>query len=177
VLAKRGEVEKGIALTRQGLADYQAAGSRVGQTYVLSLLAEMCGKLNQVETGLSLLNEGLEVANMTEERFYEAELYRLKGELTIQSEASQSGAGASLKSTCTEKAEEFFQHALDVARRQNSKAWELRAATSLAGLWQKQNKKAEAHELLAEIYSWFTEGYDTADLKDAKVLLLTMVGP
>ncbi len=174
-LAKQGDVEGGIVVTRQGLADYQAAGSRIGQTYCIAILAEMHGKLNQIEAGLGLLNEGLELVNITDERFYEAELYRLKGELTIQSKTSKLGVGASLTSTGTEEAKNYFQKALEVARQQHARAWELRAATSLARLWQKQGKKTEAHQLLAEIYNWFTEGHETADLKDAKTLLLSLV--
>jgi predicted ATPase len=94
------------------------------------------------------------------ERFYEAEVYRLKGVLLLQdAPASQ------------QEAEEHFQQALEVARRQQAKSWELRAAMSLARLWQQQGKQAEAHELLASIYGWFTEGFDTADLQEAKALL------
>ena len=94
------------------------------------------------------------------ERFYEAEVYRLKGALLLQdAPASQ------------EEAEAHFQQALDVARRQQAKSWELRAAMSLARLWQRQGKRAEARELLAPVYGWFTEGFDTADLQEAKALL------
>ncbi len=96
----------------------------------------------------------------TGERWYEAELYRLKGELLLQQSSDNQA-----------EAEACFQQALDVARHQQAKSFELRAATSLARLWQQQGKRQEAHDLLAPVYSWFTEGFDTADLQDAKALL------
>ena len=105
------------------------------------------------------------IVDRTEERFYEAELYRLKGELSLQSQA------AGQKSKFEEEAEACYQKARNVARHQSAKSLELRAATSLARLWQGQNKQAEAHKLLSEIYNWFTEGFDTKDLQEAKALL------
>ena len=102
----------------------------------------------------------LVLVERTEERFYEAELHRLQGELLLQQSPDQQS-----------DAEASFHKALDVSRRQEAKSLELRAAMSLARLWQHQGKKQEAHELLAPIYDWFTEGFDTQDLKDAKALL------
>jgi predicted ATPase len=96
----------------------------------------------------------------SEERMYEAEVYRLRGELLLQQSAAQQG-----------EAEEHFHQALTVARRQQAKSWELRAAMSLSRLWQQQGKRTEAYELLAPIYGWFTEGFDTADLQEARALL------
>ena len=107
-----------------------------------------------------MLDEALEAMQTTEERVYEAEVYRLKGELLLQQSAAQQGEG-----------EESLQQALAVARRQQAKSLELRAATSLSRLWQRQGKHAEARDLLAPIYGWFTEGFDTADLREAKGLL------
>ncbi len=101
----------------------------------------------------------------TGERAWEAELYRLKGELTLQSGVEREACEVQ------KEAEECFDKAIDMARQQQAKSWELRSATSLARLWQQQGKTAEAHELLAPVYNWFTEGFDTQDLKDAKVLL------
>ncbi len=112
------------------------------------------------------LVEALAFVERTEERFYEAELYRLKGELTLQ-ESKVTGH----RSQAQEEAEAYFHKAIAIAQKQQAKSWELRAATSLARLWQQQGKMAEARELLAPIYDWFTEGFDTADLKDAKALL------
>ena len=113
-----------------------------------------------------VLTDTLAEANKTGERYYEAELYRLKGELLLQLRVKSEKLGVE-----EEKAEECFQKALDVARQQSAKSLELRAAMNLARLWQQQGKKEEARQLLAETYGWFTEGFDTKDLKDAKALL------
>ena len=113
---------------------------------------------------LRTVHEALEVVGQTEERCYTAELYRLKGELTLQS-ADQSPESR------VEEAENCFHKAIDIARQQEAKSWELRAATSLARLWQSRSKRTEARDLLAPVYNGFTEGFDTADLKDAKALL------
>ena len=107
-----------------------------------------------------MLAEALTLVDTTGERWYEAELYRLKGALLLQ----QSSDNQAEAETC-------FQQAIDIARSQQAKSLELRAATSLARLWQQQGKRQEAHDLLAPVYNWFTEGFDTADLKDAKALL------
>src|SRR5207302_10912966 len=112
------------------------------------------------DQGLAVLAEGLATVNQSEERLYEAELYRLKGELLL-----------TLSPENHSDAETCFAGAIDIARRQRAKSWELRAATSLSRLWQKQGKKEEARQKLADVYGWFTEGFDTADLKDAKALL------
>ena len=127
--------------------------------WFLALLAEACGKAGQIDEGLRALEEALEAVQNNEERVYEAEVYRLTGELLLQQSAEQG------------EAEERFHQALDIARRQQAKSWELRAAMSLARLWQHQGKRAEARELLAPIYGWFTEGFDTADLQEARALL------
>jgi predicted ATPase len=124
------------------------------------VLAEALGKAGEADEGLRLLAEGLALVEQHEERYYEAELYRLKGELLL-ARAVEPHA----------EAEACFHQALDVARRQEAKSLELRAAMSLSRLWQHQGKTAEAHELLTPIYGWFTEGFDTADLQEAKALL------
>ena len=116
--------------------------------------------MEQPEAGLTVLAEALTLVDTTGERWYEPELYRLKGELLLQ----QSSDNQAEAETC-------FHQALDIARNQQAKSFELRAATSLARLWQQQGKRQEAHDLLAPVYNWFTEGFDTADLKDAKALL------
>jgi predicted ATPase len=159
-LAIQGQAEEGIAQIQQGLAANRAMGTKLALSQLLSLLAEAYGKAGQVEAGLQTLAEALALVAQTQERYYEAELYRLQGELLLARSAEHHA-----------EAETCFRHALDVARRQQAKSWELRAATSLSRLWQQQGKRAEAHELLAPIYGWFTEGFDTRDLQEAEALL------
>src|SRR5262249_25875056 len=132
----------------------------------LELLAEAYGQSGQPEEGLRLLTEVLTVIHKTGERHYEAELYRLQGELTLQQSKVQSP-----RSKVTEEAEACFHKAIEIDRLQQVKSLELRASMSLARLWQQQDKQKEAHQLLAEIYHWFTEGFDTQDLQEAKALL------
>src|SRR5262249_33888084 len=122
-------------------------------------------KVGQTAEGLEALAEALATVAQSRVRWWEAELYRLRGELLLQHVVPQPG-----------EVEAWLQQALDVARRQEAKALELRAAMSLARLWQSQGKRAEAHALLAPIYGWFTEGFDTADLQEAKALLAALEG-
>jgi predicted ATPase len=138
------------------LAGYQLTTS----TDVLSLLAEAYERGNEVEEGLSVLAEALTVVDKTTEGYWEAELHRLKGELLLQQAVPDQ-----------HHTEACFQQALAIARRQQAKSLELRAAMSLSRLWQQQGRRAEARDLLAPIYGWFTEGFDTADLQEAKALL------
>jgi predicted ATPase len=159
-VAAQGSWAEGLAQMREGLVAYRATGARSLGHWFHALLAEACGRAGQVETGLRSLEEALEALQTTEDRCYEAEVYRLKGELLLQQSAARQG-----------EAEEHVQQALTVARRQEAKSLELRAATSLARLWQQQGKQAEAHALLAPVYGWFAEGFDTADLLEAKALL------
>jgi TOMM system kinase/cyclase fusion protein len=159
-LTVQGRRAEGIAQVRQGLAAFRATGAELARPYYLAMLAEAYGNVGQAEKGLTMLAEALGAVHTTEERFCEAELYRLKGELLL-APASEHRA----------EAEACFRQALNVASRQGAKSWELRAGTSLSRLWQLQGKPAEARQLLAEIYRWFTEGFDTADLQEAKALL------
>jgi len=119
--------------------------------------------------------EALTAVDNTEERFYEAELYRLRGELMLQKEfnvqSSEFKVPSSQHPTCNIQAEECFLKAIEVARKQQAKSLELRAGMSLSRLWQSQGKKDEACTMLSEIYNWFTEGFDTKDLQEAKALL------
>jgi predicted ATPase len=174
-LAVQGQGETGIAHLRQGLAAWQAIGSQVGRTSYLTFLAEAYGHVGQTAAGLHVLTEALACAHTMGERCYEAELYRLKGELLLQSGDQGLASGVSTPDaglqTRDAEAEARFHQALDIARRQQAKSLELRAAMSLARLWQQQGKRAEACQLLAEVYGWFTEGFDTADLQEAKALL------
>jgi predicted ATPase len=159
-LAHQGQAQAGIAQLTQGLTAHRATGAENVRPYLLALLADAYGTMGQPEAGLTVLAEALTLTDTTGERWYEAELYRLKGTLLLQ-QSSDNQADAE---TC-------FHHALDLARHQQAKSFELRVATSLARLWQQQGKRTAAHELLAPIYGWFTEGFDTADLQEAKALL------
>ncbi|MBI3247900.1 MAG: tetratricopeptide repeat protein [Deltaproteobacteria bacterium] len=180
-LAKQGEAAEGIAQMRQSLAAFRATGAGVGLPLYLSLLAEACGKVGQVEEGLTLLAEALATVDKTEERFYEAELYRLKGELLLQQENQKAKVKEqkskietdprSLMPDAQGKTEACFLKAMEIAKKQQAKSLELRTVMSLSRLWQTQGKKAEARRMLAEIYGWFTEGFDTKDLQEAKALL------
>jgi predicted ATPase len=176
-LAEQGQGEEGITQMRQALAAFQAVGIEIGRAASLSWLAEAYGKEGQVEEGLTVLAEALAVVDKTRERIYEAELYRLKGQLTLQKfQVSgskfqvENSLGSSVQSLESE-AEECFLKAIEIARKQQAKSLELRAVVSLARLWQQQGKKEEAWQMLAEIYGWFTEGFDTKDLQEAKALL------
>jgi predicted ATPase len=165
-MVEQGQGEEGIKQMCQGLAAYRATRAEIIRPYNLALLAEGYRKVGRVEEGLTLLNEALVTVDTTGERMWEAELYRLKGELTLH-QASVQRREASVQ----KEVEECFWRAIEVARRQQAKSLELRAATSLARLSQHQGKKAEAHRMLSEIYNWFTEGFDTKDLQEAKALL------
>jgi predicted ATPase len=177
--AEQGQIEEGITQIRQGLIAYQATGAELWLPYFLALLAETHGKVGQAEEGLTALAEALTVVDKTGERMYEAELYRLKGMLTLQSQASlgqvqDQSAVINLRPLTSDphgEAEACFQKAIEIARRQQAKSLELRAAMSLSRLWQKQGKRDEARQMLAEIYGWFTEGFDTKDLQEAKALI------
>ena len=162
-LAEQGQGEEWIAPIRQGLSIWQATGAVLVKPRLLCLLAEAYRHVSQLEEGLMVLTEALAAVNKTEERFYEAELYRLKGELLL----IESPDNHAEVETC-------FQKAIAVAQNQQAKSWELRAAMSLARLWQQQNKRIEAYGLLTPVYNWFTEGFDTADLQEAKALLVAL---
>jgi predicted ATPase len=145
---------------RRGLAALRATGAALRLPYYLALLAEACGQTGQATEGLALLAEAVALVDTTGERWWEAELHRLRGELLLLLSVDNHA-----------EAEECLHQALTVARRQQAKALELRAAMSLSRLWQQQGKRVEAQQLLAEIYGWFTEGFDTPDLQEAKLLL------
>jgi predicted ATPase len=150
-LAMEGQWEEGIAQIRQGLVAQQAVGAAIARPLFLALLAEAHAAAGQAEAGLGVLAEALAQVEHTGERYWEAEVYRLKGELLLH----QAVPAAPQAEACWQQA----------------RSWELRAGTSLARLWQQQGKCVEARELLAPIYGWFTEGFDTADLQEAKALL------
>ena len=154
---------EGIRQIRQGIATWRATGAEVFQPYHLALLAEAYGAGGQVEAGLRVLAEALSVVDKTAERYCAAELHRLMGELLLRHPSPDE-----------RQAETCFHQALAVARHQQAKSLELRGATSLSRLWQRQGKRTAAYELLAPIYGWFTEGFDTADLQEAKALLVAL---
>jgi predicted ATPase len=159
-LAMQGRSKEGIAQLHQGRDMLQDLGLELAMTGVLGNIAEAYGHAGQPEAGLQAMAEALKLVEQTGERRYEASLYRIKGELLL-------GLSADRRT----EAETCFHQALEVARRQQAKLLELHAATSLGRLWKEQGKRAKARELLAEIYGWFTEGFDTKYLKEAKALL------
>jgi predicted ATPase len=159
-LAMQGQGEAGLALMREGVTAVLATGQMGARPLYLVLLAETAGHVGQVEEGLRLLIEAQAAFEASERGDMRAEASRLQGELLLR-QAVPAAA----------QAEACFQQALAVARRQQAKSWELRTAMSLSRLWQRQGKRDEARELLAPIYGWFTEGFDTADLREAKALL------
>jgi TOMM system kinase/cyclase fusion protein len=162
-LAMRGQAEEGAAQIRQALAAWRAMGAGMAVSHWLVLLAEAYGHAGQAGEGLRLLAEAVVHVDSTGEQKYTAEVYWLRGELLLQ----QTIPDEAQTETC-------LYQALDIARHQQTRSWELRAAMSLSRLWQRQGKRDEARALLAPIYGWFTEGFDTADLQEAKALLATL---
>jgi predicted ATPase len=160
VLAHQGRVKEGIEQIQQGSIAWRSTGAEIGRPHYLALLAEAYGTMEQPDAGLKVLTEALALVDKMGIRWYDPELYRLKGTLLLQQSSDNST-----------EAEACFHHAISIAQSQQAKSWELRAAISLAKLWQQQGKRQEAYDLLAPVYHWFTEGFDTADLKDAKALL------
>ena len=159
-LTRQGQWAAGMAKLREGGQAALAAGSEQWRPYFLALRAEDESAAGQPEGGRHLLTEAQGVMARTDERFYEAEFCRLTGVLHLAHSPSAQA-----------EAEAHLRHALEVARRQQAKSLELRAAMSLSRLWQQQGKGDEARELLAPIYGWFTEGFGTADLQEGKALL------
>jgi predicted ATPase len=159
-LSDGGQPEDGIAEMRRGLAAYGATEATMWSPYFLGLLAEAHGRAGKAGSALPLAGDALAATERTGARWFEAELHRLRGELFL-----------ALSRTNRSQAETSLHHALKVARSQGARLWELRAAVSLARLWADQGERRKAHALLAPIYGWFTEGFDTPDLKDAKALL------
>jgi class 3 adenylate cyclase/predicted ATPase len=158
VKVKNGDVAEGISLLRSGTAGYRATGTEAWMPHFIGLLAGACEIAGQIEEALTLLDDALQTVERTGERWLAAELNRHKGQLL-------------LRQGHPEAAEELYRNALSIAEDQGAKLWELRAAVSLARLRRDQGRRAEARNLLAPVYGWFTEGFDTPDLKDAKALL------
>jgi len=162
--AQRGEATTGIARIRDGMAALEATGARVNTPFYLTLLAEALALAGKIEEALAILDDALATAAVSGATGWSAEIHRLRGELTGR-----------LLYPDPAKAEESFRTALAIAREQGTRGYELRAATSLARLWRDQGRRGEARELLAPVYGSFTEGFDTADLKEAKALLEELV--
>jgi predicted ATPase len=156
-LAMQGDAATGVAHIQQGMGAVPSVGPKLYRPYFLALLAEAYGQAEQPEAGLPVLDEALTLVQATEGRWWEAELHRLKGEWLLR-----------LPLPDIPHAIACLHQALDVAHRQQARALELRAALSLSRLWQQQGKRAEAHALLAPIYGWFTEGFETPDLQEAR---------
>jgi predicted ATPase len=161
----QGQGEEGMAEVRRGVSAYRTTGAALLVPYFCTLLADVSGDLGHPEEGLQALAEACTLVEQQELHYWEAEVCRLRGVLLLR----QPG-------TPQAEAEAWLQRALDVAHRQQAKSLELRAAMSLSRFWQQQGKRAEAYEILAPIYSWFTEGFDTADLQEAKALLAALAG-
>jgi predicted ATPase len=160
LMAAEGESEEGVRLIRNGITVRQSSGTLFHHSYFLGLLAEAHARAGQNAEALHLLSEALSFAERRSERWYEPELRRLRGEYLLHEGATQA---------CD--AEATFKEALSLARAQGAKAWELRSAVSLAGLWAQQGERQKGYDLLAPVYGWFTEGFETVDLTEAKALL------
>ena len=196
-LVEQGRGTEGIAQIRQSVAAYGATGADLGRSSYLALLAEAYGRDGRAEEGLTALAGALTAVHEHRICFNEAELYRLQGELLLRQAAGSGGSpivasaetakpvvasppalppSGRASSDLVEAAEACFRRAIDAARRQGAKSLELRATLDLSRLWQQQGKHEEGQQLLVAIYHWFSEGFDTADLQEAKALLQELEG-
>jgi predicted ATPase len=160
VLALTGKASDAIGIFTAAIPVWRSTGARLLLPVWLSLLARACGELGQFDDAWSHIGEAMTAVETTKETWYEAEAHRIAGEIALMSPERDAA-----------KAEARFERALAGARAQQAKSWELRASMSMARLWRDQGKRDEARELLAPVYGWFTEGFDTPDLKQAKALL------
>ena len=158
--AMAGDLDGGIARMRHHLLESKGTGSETLNEYFLALVATALGRMRRFDEALRTIDEAFPFIERSDERLYEAEVHRLKGELLLAHDASNAA-----------QAEQSFRTAIEISRKQHAKSWELRATTSLARLLRDTGQRDEARAILAGIYGWFTEGFDTADLKDAKALL------
>jgi predicted ATPase len=159
-MALHGEFAEGIAQMREGISELRAMGTLFSLSSLFADLASACGRCGNIDDGLAAVEDGMAIMSIGGESFCLAEIYRIKGKLLLAGPVRAEGA-----------AETAFREALSVARAQNAKTMELRAAMSMARFWRDQGKREEARELLAPLYGWFTEGFDSPDLKNAKHLL------
>jgi predicted ATPase len=160
VLALTGKASAAVEMISAGMAGFRSTGATVWSTSFLSYLALAYADLGKFDDAWRCISETMTVVETTKEKWFEAELNRIAGEVVLKSPEHDAA-----------NAELYFERALTVARQQQAKSWELRAAMSLARLWRDQGKVQQANELLAPVYGWFTEGFDTRDLKEAKALL------
>jgi adenylate cyclase len=167
-LTEQGKTREGIALILESLAELRLMGSEISRAHFLALLAEALHKDGRTEEAISAIHEAMEASDRSKERYYEPELHRLKGELLL---AQFDSNGASNDNDYMSEAHDCFERAIQIARRQAAKSLELRAVMSQAKLLHREGKSAEAHASLRDVYDWFTEGFETSDLKSAKNLL------
>ena len=160
ILAVTDKAAEAVQMITSGIAAWRSTGSTFWMPLYLSYLARAYAELGQFEHAWRCIDEAMTAAETTKERWHEADIHRIAGEITVLSQRPSAA-----------NAETYFERALSVARAQQAKSWELRAAMSMARLWRDQGKRNEARDLLAPVYGWFTEGFDTLDLKQAKVLL------
>jgi predicted ATPase len=160
LLALSGKASDAVHMIIAGATSYGSTGATVGSPLMLSYLASAHAELGRFHDARRCLGRAMTRIETTEERLYEAEIYRMAGEIALKSPERDQA-----------KAQAYFERALAIARKQQAKSWELRAAMSMARLWRDQGKRDEARDLLAPVYGWFTEGFDTLDLKEAKALL------
>lgn len=170
-LAQQGNPTEGISQIRQGLAVYRVAGATLGIPRILGWLADACGRIGQIDEGIGVLAEAFTVVKQNDERIWEAELYRRKGELTLRKHQALRAQHPTPNAQAEAEAEACFHKAIEIAQQQEAKSFELRAVIALSRLWQSQGKGAAARQMLAAVYGWFTEGFGTVDLQEAKVLL------
>jgi predicted ATPase len=159
-IAEQGQLDQGMKIMCEGLAMGHASGADIGRTDNLCHLAEVCMKAGRLDEALSAANEALAAVERQQEHYFEPDIYRVKGEVLLRRDASNTGL-----------AEECFRKAIEIARAQDGRSLELRAVISLARLLRHTGRCDEAHSVLAQIYNWFTEGFDTADLREAKTML------
>jgi predicted ATPase len=172
VLADAGEIEAGIEQIREGVATYSAIGAEVIRPWHLARMAEAYGQLGKMADARAVLDEAVASMGRREERLYEAELHRLRGDLALGSLGRRPTADrGAVSDRDLAEAEDCFQRAIELARRQGAKSLELRAVSSLARLWERRNKRVAARRRLGEIYRWFDEGFETGDLREARALL------
>jgi predicted ATPase len=164
-LAQQGQTEEGIAMIREGLDAQLASGASLFRPWFLCFLAEAYATAGRFEEGLAAVAEAIAIVEKTGQRYNEAALHRLKGELVLRR------SGVEAEPAIQMEAEECFRKSIEIARQQEARSFELRAVTSLSRLWEQQGKKEQARQMLAQIYGWFSEGLDTKDLIDAKVLI------
>jgi len=160
VLALTGKASEAVQMMTSGITGFRSTGATVWDPFYLSYLARAHAELGQFDDAWRCVGEAMTAAETTKERWFEAEIQRIAGEIALKSPVPDAA-----------KAETYFERALAVARQQQAKSWELRAAMSMARLWRDQGKRHEARDLLAPVCGWFTEGFDTLDLKEAKTLL------